>query len=498
MAPLRVGLVCPVLLRPLRRSAEPRPRPRPLSARRRDTHHTSWRPARPTRPCSCDLTFTSAGAAVPVPYNGSVARVNFGPRTAARVRRWLRRSALRRAAHPRTRHPERVAAGAVAGRAPIVATFHTATPRSRTMAAGRQRTQRLDRQDRRGDGGLGVGPPGRGRPSRPRRHRGPQRRVARRLRAHRRPRRSRHGRLAGWRPAAGHLPGSARRTPQGPGRVAGGTARRSGRRCPTSTWSWPAAEAERCRRASAASGPSATTTRRPCCAPPTSSSLRTGSGRASAWSWSRRWPAAPMSSPPICRPSSICSAGTARISAGWSRSGTRARWPRAVVDRHHRPGTVALNPRPPPRSPLRLVRRRGGDHRRLPRRAAPRGLELTVRELSRWMLVLSLHRELCERMLAAPASAVGRQHGPAQPDRPQPVRSRLRRGRRSRRANGSADGGCWRWWPCWSGRCSRSPRCRPPGRLRRWPVNAPTSSPAIQIAQRRAGSAAAAGGRADR
>ena len=31
-----------------------------------------------------------AGRAVPVPYNGSVARVNFGPLSAARVRRWLR------------------------------------------------------------------------------------------------------------------------------------------------------------------------------------------------------------------------------------------------------------------------------------------------------------------------------------------------------------------------------------------------------------------------
>src|SRR5512146_3388478 len=31
----------------------------------------------------------SAGRAVPVPYNGSVARLAFGPLSAARVRRWL-------------------------------------------------------------------------------------------------------------------------------------------------------------------------------------------------------------------------------------------------------------------------------------------------------------------------------------------------------------------------------------------------------------------------
>ena len=32
-----------------------------------------------------------AGRAVPVPYNGSVARLAFGPVSAARVRRWLDR-----------------------------------------------------------------------------------------------------------------------------------------------------------------------------------------------------------------------------------------------------------------------------------------------------------------------------------------------------------------------------------------------------------------------
>ena len=42
-----------------------------------------------------------AGRAVPVRYNGSVARVTFGPLSAARVRRWLREGELRRAAHPR-------------------------------------------------------------------------------------------------------------------------------------------------------------------------------------------------------------------------------------------------------------------------------------------------------------------------------------------------------------------------------------------------------------
>ena len=43
----------------------------------------------------------SAGRAVPVPYNGSVARLNFGFLSAARVRRWLHDGDVRRRAHPR-------------------------------------------------------------------------------------------------------------------------------------------------------------------------------------------------------------------------------------------------------------------------------------------------------------------------------------------------------------------------------------------------------------
>ncbi len=58
----------------------------------------------------------AAGRAVPVRYNGSVARLNFGPVSAARVRRWLARRRLRRAAHPRAGHPEPLPARAV-GRA---------------------------------------------------------------------------------------------------------------------------------------------------------------------------------------------------------------------------------------------------------------------------------------------------------------------------------------------------------------------------------------------
>lgn len=77
--------------------------------------------------------FTSAGPAVPVPYNGSVARVNFGPFSAARVRQWLRDGDfdLLHLHEPITPSVSMLALWA--GTAPVVATFHTATPRSRSM-----------------------------------------------------------------------------------------------------------------------------------------------------------------------------------------------------------------------------------------------------------------------------------------------------------------------------------------------------------------------------
>ena len=77
--------------------------------------------------------FASVGAAMPVPYNGSVARVNFGPLSAARVRRWLRNGKfdLIHIHEPIT--PSISLLALWAAEQPVVATFHTATPRSRSM-----------------------------------------------------------------------------------------------------------------------------------------------------------------------------------------------------------------------------------------------------------------------------------------------------------------------------------------------------------------------------
>jgi phosphatidylinositol alpha-mannosyltransferase len=88
-----------------------------------------------TDPLQAELrsSFTSAGSAIPVPYNGSVARVNFGPRSAARVRRWLRAGEFDLVHIHEPITPSVAILALWACEVPVVATFHTATPRSRTM-----------------------------------------------------------------------------------------------------------------------------------------------------------------------------------------------------------------------------------------------------------------------------------------------------------------------------------------------------------------------------
>jgi phosphatidylinositol alpha-mannosyltransferase len=77
----------------------------------------------------------SVGRAVPVRYNGSVARLNFGPVTAARVGRWLERGDfdVLHLHEPVTPSIALLALWAAEG--PVVATFHTSNLRSRAMQA---------------------------------------------------------------------------------------------------------------------------------------------------------------------------------------------------------------------------------------------------------------------------------------------------------------------------------------------------------------------------
>jgi phosphatidylinositol alpha-mannosyltransferase len=77
---------------------------------------------------------TRAGRTVPVPYNGSVSRLVFGPVSAGRVRRWIHDG------HFDVLHahsPETLSLSLLAmmnARGPMVATFHAANPRSRVLA----------------------------------------------------------------------------------------------------------------------------------------------------------------------------------------------------------------------------------------------------------------------------------------------------------------------------------------------------------------------------
>ncbi|GIF78607.1 glycosyltransferase family 4 protein [Asanoa siamensis] len=76
-----------------------------------------------------------AGRAVPFPYNGSVARIAFGPISSARVRRWLARGDFD-VLH--VHEPLALSLSMLAvlnSRGPVVATFHTAMTRSRALSA---------------------------------------------------------------------------------------------------------------------------------------------------------------------------------------------------------------------------------------------------------------------------------------------------------------------------------------------------------------------------
>lgn len=78
---------------------------------------------------------TSAGRAVPVRYNGSVARLTFGPISAARVRRWLSVNEFDVIHVHEPVTPSLSMLAVLSTRLPVVATFHTAMTRSRAMAA---------------------------------------------------------------------------------------------------------------------------------------------------------------------------------------------------------------------------------------------------------------------------------------------------------------------------------------------------------------------------
>jgi phosphatidylinositol alpha-mannosyltransferase len=78
---------------------------------------------------------TWAGRTVPVPYNGSMASMQFGPVSATRVRRWLREGHFDVVHVHEPSSPSVSLLVCMIATGPVVATFHAATTRSKTLAA---------------------------------------------------------------------------------------------------------------------------------------------------------------------------------------------------------------------------------------------------------------------------------------------------------------------------------------------------------------------------
>ncbi|KGN33315.1 GDP-mannose-dependent alpha-(1-2)-phosphatidylinositol mannosyltransferase [Knoellia sinensis KCTC 19936] len=78
---------------------------------------------------------TSCGRAVPVRYNGSVARLTFGPVTSSRVSRWLEEGGFDVLHLHEPVTPSASLMALWASTEPVVATFHTSNIRSRAMHA---------------------------------------------------------------------------------------------------------------------------------------------------------------------------------------------------------------------------------------------------------------------------------------------------------------------------------------------------------------------------
>ncbi|GFG49415.1 alpha-(1-2)-phosphatidylinositol mannosyltransferase [Mycolicibacterium agri] len=76
----------------------------------------------------------SGGKAVPIPYNGSVARLRFGPATHRKVKRWLLEGDFDVLHLHEPNAPSLSMLALQAAEGPIVATFHTSTTKSLTLS----------------------------------------------------------------------------------------------------------------------------------------------------------------------------------------------------------------------------------------------------------------------------------------------------------------------------------------------------------------------------
>ena len=82
-----------------------------------------------------DLWLVSAGRPIPIPFNGSVARVLFGPIASARVRSWISNGDFDVLHMHEPGIPSVSLLACFAAEGPLVGTFHASTPRLRAIAA---------------------------------------------------------------------------------------------------------------------------------------------------------------------------------------------------------------------------------------------------------------------------------------------------------------------------------------------------------------------------
>ncbi|MEH3141123.1 MAG: glycosyltransferase family 4 protein [Mycobacterium kyogaense] len=91
-------------------------------------------PASPDAETSLPDYVVSGGKAIPIPYNGSVARLRFGPATHRKVKKWLQQGDfdVLHLHEPNAPSLSMLALNIAEG--PIVATFHTSTTKSLTLS----------------------------------------------------------------------------------------------------------------------------------------------------------------------------------------------------------------------------------------------------------------------------------------------------------------------------------------------------------------------------
>jgi phosphatidylinositol alpha-mannosyltransferase len=91
-------------------------------------------PASPEAEGSLPDFVVSGGKAIPIPYNGSVARLRFGPATHRRVKRWLQQGQFDVLHLHEPNAPSLSMLALNIAQGPIVATFHTSTTKSLTLS----------------------------------------------------------------------------------------------------------------------------------------------------------------------------------------------------------------------------------------------------------------------------------------------------------------------------------------------------------------------------